>query len=126
MEALATHRQTVLSLLVAGLISLTFLLFRPLPKATLLNCGRVTGQLVQIQEGGTKDIVFKLRNDNDTYYINRGLERGLTLEEMKRMEGKEISLYFVEHWTPFDAMHQVRHVAKVEVGERIVYDEIEK
>jgi hypothetical protein len=126
MGTLATYRRTVLFLLVAGLLSLALFLFRPLPKATLLNCGRITGQLVQIQEGGSKDIVFKLKDHNDTYYINRGLESGLTLEEMKKLEGKEIGLYFVAHWTPFDAMHQVRHIAKVEVGDRIVYNEIEE
>ncbi len=126
MATVENYRRTGLFLLVAGLTSLAFLLFRPLPKATPQNCGRITGQVVQIREGGTKDIVFKLRNDDDTYYINRGLERGLTLEAMKQVEGKTIVLYFVEHWTPFDAMHQVRHIAKVEVGDRIVYNEMEK
>jgi hypothetical protein len=54
------------------------------------------------------------------------LEQGLTLEAMKQLEGKQITLYYVEHWSPFDAMHQVRHIAKVAMGKSIVYNEIEE
>ena len=42
------------------------------------------GVVLTIYEGGVKDVVFRVENDPRKFYINRGLESGLYLDELKK------------------------------------------
>jgi hypothetical protein len=45
---------------------------------------KIKGLIVSIKErGGENDIVFKLKDDPKTYYINRGLQYGLNLDTIQ-------------------------------------------
>jgi len=59
-----------------------------------VNSIEVTGIADDFYEGGVKDLVVKLKNDDAIYYINRALENGFNLEKIKReLLGKEITLW---------------------------------
>jgi hypothetical protein len=50
----------------------------------------------RVYEGGVKDIVFA-NEDGEFYYINRGLERGLTLEGMsEQVLNKKATLHLAK------------------------------
>lgn len=52
----------------------------------------------EIKDGGTFDILFK-ENSDDRYYINRGLEQGLTLEELEeKVLNKKVTLHLYKFW----------------------------
>jgi hypothetical protein len=54
----------------------------------------VTGTVENLYESGVKDLVFKLKNDSNNYYINRALENGFDLNAIKTdLLGKEITLW---------------------------------
>jgi len=54
----------------------------------------VTGVVDSLYEGGVKDLVFKLKNDSNIYYINRALENGFDLHEMNAtLLGKEVIIW---------------------------------
>ncbi|MEL7341594.1 MAG: hypothetical protein AAGM67_14035, partial [Bacteroidota bacterium] len=80
-------------ILVVGFLSIAILIFRPVPQTTADNAVFVTGIVNNIHEGGGKDIVFKLQGKTQTYYINRGLEQGLILADLKaKLIGQEVEV----------------------------------
>ena len=71
-----------------------------------------------IYEGGVKDIVFANAN-GDFYYINRGLERGLTLAEMEqKVLNKKVTLHLAN-----TLMGTSNHIAQLAVENEIVFTE---
>ncbi len=126
MQKLSIRRKVAIAGLTTLLILLLLLNLQIVPDATTENSRCVTGRIAHIEEGGTKDVVFKLEHDHATYYINRGLEQGLDWATVKQLEGKEAVLHYVKHWSPLSALSQVKHLARVEVEGKILYDEIKK
>ena len=64
------------------------------------NSIEVRGIVKSISEGGVHDLVFELENDKITYYINRGLENGFTLEKAKaNFLGKKVIINYAKSWT---------------------------
>lgn len=72
----------------------------------------------EISEGGVKDIVFK-NDDTDFYYINRGLERGLTIEALEaKVLNKKVTLHLANTW-----MGQSNHIAQLQLGDEVLFTE---
>ncbi len=83
------------------------------------NCLQVAGIVEQLEEAGTKDIVFRLRDNPNLFYINRGLERGLTLPQLEQqLIGKKISLWHARSWQSTS-----QHIAHVQLGKEVIYSE---
>lgn len=97
---------------------------RPIPAVTAKNAQFYTGLVVDITEGGVKDAVFYIKNNNHHYYINRGLENKFTLTELKdQLLNKEVTFVYADHWTPLDWNNKGTHVAKLMLGEQVIYNE---
>ncbi|WP_296310986.1 hypothetical protein [Winogradskyella sp. UBA3174] len=111
----------ILSLVLAALI------LRPVPIVTESKALVVNGIVSDIYEGGAKDIAFKLKYDNRIYYINRGLERGLEIGDLKQnLVGKEVILKYPKHWTPLDWNDKIKHISKVESSGQVFFNELKK
>ncbi len=105
-------------------IIVSILALRPV-RSCFENCQKTEGRVSNILEGPSNDIVFKLSNDPSTYYINRGLEQGLTIANLKQaLLNKNIRLYFVKHWTPLDPTGRVKHIAKLQTSEQTIFSEL--
>ena len=101
------------------------LILRPVPLVTESKALIVNGLLTNIYEGGVKDIVFQLKDDDRIYYINRGLERGLKIENLKQhLIGKTVVLKYPKHWTPLDWNNKTIHISKVESNEKVFFNEL--
>jgi hypothetical protein len=114
-------------LIILGLafIILCGLILKPVPILPEEECLVTSGVVVNIFEGGVKDVVFHLQGDSKSYYINRGLENGLNLQELKNeLIGKHVTFKYPDHWTPLDPQNQTIHLSKVEVDNDVVYSEI--
>ncbi len=62
------------------------------------NSVEVTGIVDSLYEAGVKDLVFKLKKSETTYYINRALENGFDLDKTKsQLLNKEITLWYAKH-----------------------------
>ena len=107
-------------------VFLAVLIFRPVPIVREDKCQVVEGKLVKVYESGVKDISVVLENQKQRYYINRGLENGLNMEQMKSMLGKEVVVKFPDYWTPLDWNNTVRHLSKFECEGRVIFDETYK
>ncbi len=105
-------KKTILFLTVFFFL-LAFAVLRPVPIVS------------KIFEGGVKDVAFRLENNDRIYYINRGLEAGLELEDLRaRIVGKEVVFKYPDYWTPLDWNGKTKHVSKVEVDGEIVFNEL--
>lgn len=103
------------------------LIFRPVPiPDDEQDCLSVKGIVTQIHEGGDKDIVFKLQGFDKTFYINRGLERGLDVKKLRaELTNKEIVVMYPQYWTPLDPGNSIRHISKIECDGKNIFTEID-
>ena len=110
----------------AIIILIAFLIIGLIPMDTSKeNSTEVTGTVKLVSEGGVKDLVFELENDQITYYINRGFENGFDLAKTKKdYEGKKISLFYADSWTllaPFGTTS--KHITHAVVNDSVIYNE---
>ena len=73
--------------------------------ANLRNVTSYKGVVLSIEEGGVKDAVIKLRNEKNTFYINRGFETFKTAE-LKSLIGKTAIIYCTEGWNLLDPFNK--------------------
>ena len=106
-----------------------FLIFafilKPVPIVTEDRALVENGTVTEIYEVGQFDVVFKLAETDQRFYINRGLERGLELATLREdYIGKELTFKYPSYWTPLDWNNTTRHVSKVEYGEKVIFYEL--
>lgn len=117
-------------ILVPLLAVVAFFTFRPVPILPADECAVAVGRITSIEEGSSHDVVFRLAGDDRIYYINRGLEQGLSLDALRsELLGRDVTLSYPEHWSLFGFVGAVvgaagsHHVSKLETVERVVFDE---
>ena len=97
------------------------IVFRPIPSPSPENTVRTLGVIEQVLETRQKNVVFKLKDDDRFYYIKKDLEKDLPFHELqKKLAGKSVEIYYVNHWTLVDPL-RVKHVTKVDLNEMTVY-----
>lgn len=107
--------------IVAFLFIAFAMLFRPVPAATTSNTIDFEGVVSNIKEGGIKDVVFSFQNSNKNPYINRGLENGLNLEELRtKLLNKQCKFKFIDSWTPLPFENRNPTVAFIETSDGLV------
>lgn len=112
----------------AGLIALVIIVLalRPVPIPAEKDCLVLRGTVTKIYEGGVKDVVIELNGQNQKFYVNRGLERGLNLSELQsKLIGAEIVLKYPDHWTPLDPNKSAIHISKIEHEGQTVFTELD-
>ena len=74
--------------------------------------------VTEIKEGSTNDIVFKDAG-TDYFYINRGLEKGLNIEELKtKLLNKKVTLHL-----PKFPIGTSEHIAQLSINNNVIYSE---
>ena len=78
-----------------------------------------------IFEGPSSDIVFRISGKASEYfYINRGLENGLDLSELRReLLQNEVVIYYPDHWTILDPRSSSHHILRMDYYGVVLYDE---
>lgn len=84
------------------------------------ECHVIKITVSNVFEGGTKDIVFA-DNGTDRFYINRGLEQGLAIENLKaKVINKKATLHLPKllfGWV------ESEHISQLEVDGEILFTE---
>jgi hypothetical protein len=102
------------------------LALRPIVNPTLEKSELVTGTLIGIKAIDTPggDVHLKLAEDDRRFYINRGVENGISPATWKKdLTGQTISLYYARHWTPLDPFGSIKHITRVVANEEVLYSE---
>lgn len=117
---------TFLVLIVFSIISI-FLSAIP-GKTKRVDSKPLTGKLNAITTccpGG--DITFHMDNDGGkSYYINRGVESGLNVEQLqKELIGKTITVYYYRYgWNVINFRNQVQHICELRTKDKVYYTEL--
>lgn len=86
------------------------------------ECEVVTATISKIVEGSTYDIVFVDRG-GDRYYINRGLEQGLNLQDLNAtVLNKTVTLHLAK---VLGGAVTSEHIAQLAIGDNIIFTEFE-
>ena len=108
-----------------GISLIAILIFRPVPIVTEDKAIAETGIVTHIYEGGVKDAVFRIKDNKRRFYINRGLENGLNLKELKeKLLGQVVTLKYPKYWTPLDWDDEIKHLSKLEVEGEVLFNEL--
>ncbi|EZH74831.1 hypothetical protein ATO12_08820 [Aquimarina atlantica] len=100
--------------------------FRPVRNVQPDDVMKIEGIVTNIQEGPGFDIVITLKNDKHHYYINRGLQYQLTVEQLRSdILNKKVTLYGIERWTIFTRDKNMGHISKLIVDDTIIFNEID-
>ncbi len=81
-----------------GSIALLLTIFTVRHQFDSQNPQKCIGEVLSIREVGIKDVVLEIRNEKNTFYINRGYEN-YEMSELKSLIGKTVTIYFSEGWS---------------------------
>lgn len=125
---LATSRRLTkwLLILLGVLLVFSYFTLRPVPIVSEEKALVTSGIVRDVFSAGTQDIVFELQDDHRLFYINRGSDRGLDIEQLQELLiGNKVILKYPKYWTPIDWKGEVRHVSKLEFGNQILFNELQ-
>ncbi|WP_405209261.1 hypothetical protein [Aquimarina sp. LLG6339-5] len=106
-------------------ITIAFQTFKPIQNVQPDDVIKITGVVSKIEERSGFDIAITLENDPHYYYINRGLEYGLTIEELQdQILNKKVVLYPIHRWTIFTPDKIMGHIAKLMIDDQVIFNEI--
>ncbi len=105
---------------VAGLAFLLVIMLFVIPINTSPeNCHKIADTAEYFEAGSSHDIIVRLKNVDGYFYINRGLERGLTIDQLNNeLQGREIELWYARSWKMKGG-----HVTKLQTVGKDVYNE---
>ncbi len=109
--------------LITILMILAAMALKPLAIGKEEKAISISGVISQVYEAGEKDVVFILDNSPKKYYINRGLENGLELDNLQKLINQEVTIKYPKYWTPLDWNNSIRHLSKLEQAEFVIYTE---
>ena len=101
------------------------LIFRPVPIVSESKAISEIGIVKEIYSNKGNDVIFIMLNTDRKFYINRGLENGLELNNLKeKLIGNSIVMKYPKYWTPLDWNNSIRHLSKVEFKNEIIFNEL--
>ena len=113
-----------ISVLVA-VIAFGVFIFKPIPTVKEKDTVTINGIVVDIYDAGLGDVVFKLSDNNTNYYINRGFEKGLNIDSLKKkLVGNQVVLKYPDYRTLLDKEEKSRHLSKVEFNNEVIFNEL--
>ncbi|MDC3242391.1 hypothetical protein OAT82_01810 [Flavobacteriaceae bacterium] len=106
---------------------IAILIFRPVPIVSESKAIAENGIVSKIYSNKGNDIVFVMENSGRRFYINRGLENGLALNNLReKLIGNSITVKYPKYWTPLDWNNSVRHISKVEFNGEALFNELKE
>ena len=86
------------------------------------ECDIIEATIIEIAEGTSYDIVFRDKG-GDRYYINRGLEQGLNLEDLNAaVLNKTVTLHLPR---VLGGTVTTEHIAQLAVGDEVIFTEFD-
>jgi hypothetical protein len=95
--------------------------FGPFSEVSASNTLRTLGTIEQVLQTRSNEVVFKLKDDDKFYYIEKESQKDLSVTDLqKELSGKSVEIYYVKRWTPIDPL-RVNHITKVDLNKMTLY-----
>jgi hypothetical protein len=106
---------------------IAILIFRPVPIVSESKAIAENGIVSEIYSNKGNDIIFVMEGKERRFYINRGLENGLELDNLKeKLIGNSVVVKYPKYWTPLDWNNNIRHISKVEFNGEVLFNELKE
>ncbi len=110
---------SILGIALMGFLLINYLKVPILPESEL---SIVEGKVDAVFEGGVHDLCLRIEGNDKVYYINRGLENGLDLDEMKeKLEGEVVTIKHPSY--PAMNLGKSIHLSILRINNETLYDE---
>lgn len=117
----------IVSIIFIGVMFLAIQTFRPVRNVSPDDVLKITGTVTDVNEAPGFDIAIAIKDDPHYYYINRGLQLGLTIEELRgQILNQTVTLYPIKRWTIFTTDSNMGHIAKLVYGDTVLFNEIKE
>lgn len=111
------------TLIALSLIFVAFITISYKPISFSGNPKMINGEIISVSKDGIKDAIFRLRDNKNTFYINRGFEN-FEFEKLKSLVGKSVVIYYSDGWTPLDPLNnRSKSIEKLEVNNSVFFQE---
>ena len=115
------------ALLITGIVTLLILgglILKPVPILPEEELAVAEGTVTLIFDGGSQDIMFKLQENPDYFYINRGLEQGYTIGSLRELlVGQVVTIKYPEYWSLLG--DEAHHLSKLEFQGEVIFSELD-
>ena len=113
------------SMLFIAFMAVMIQTFRPVRNVQPDDVMKIDGWVTGVKEGPGFDIIISLKNDTHHYYINRGLQHNLTIQQLQeQLFNQSVTLYVVKRWTIFTRDNNMGHISKLVFNEDVLFNEI--
>lgn len=119
------YKKIVVASIFFALIITLAIVFRPVPVASVDNTLKAFGTIEGVYKSGDDGVVFKLRGDDRLFYLEEGLQNGLSANALQEtLLGQIVEIYYVKYWSPLDPLSKLKYIAKVDVNRITLYSAI--
>jgi hypothetical protein len=120
MAATMKYPKFILGLAIPFLAATLFLKSCVISNPQPEECDVVAITVTEILEGSAFDIVF-ISSENDRYYINRGLEQGLSISALEeQVLNKKVTLHL-----PVLLFGSSKHIAQLAIADNVIFTEFD-
>ena len=107
------------------LLLLVLIAMIPIPTPTKENIDRVKGLVGEIYLSGSNDIILKLVDDDNAYYINGFKDLGIDYTDLKAdLLYQDVEIGFVKNWSIFGKLNKMRPVCMVQSENEVMFSVI--
>lgn len=118
-------KRILLSIIIVVFLAFVLLVFTPVPIVAEHDAIVEYVIVEKIYGNKTQDIYIRLKDNYCRFYINRGLDAGFELSDLKeKLLGQEVEIKYPKYWTPLDWNNQTKHISKLSVEQTVVYNEL--
>ncbi len=89
------------------------------------DCSITHGTVTKVSDGGVNDAVFHLSQNDTIFYINRALESGFDLVQLKKnVQNKKVTIYYIPTSSYLSMKPiQSQNIYRMDVGGKVLYSE---
>jgi hypothetical protein len=116
----------LIAILAVSLLMFVGWLFKPITHPILTDCETISGTIINISDYGNGDILIRVDESLQSFYINDGQDHGFDPERMADIYvGQQADITYVKHHNLVTRLSKFKHIARLQIGDKIVWNEFD-
>jgi len=104
------------------LLLLVIIAMIPIPKATVENMEKVKGLVGDIYPNGSNNIIVKLVDDDNYYFIKGAKDLGINYTHLKAdLLYQDVEIGYVKNWSIFGKSNNLKPICLVKSEDQVVF-----
>jgi hypothetical protein len=116
----------LIAILAVSLLMFVGWLFKPITQPNPSDCETISGAITNISDYGNGDILIRLDESLQSFYINDGQDHGFDPERMADIYvGQAAEITYVKHHNLVTRLSKFKHIARLKIDDKTVWNEFE-